>query len=87
MHTTVKSALVASAALALLACASTKPSPAAPSGTTASTVRCQGINECKGHGECSGPGHPCGAHTSCKGQGWLTVKSADECTARGGKVL
>jgi hypothetical protein len=24
---------------------------------------------------------------SCKGQGWLTTASADECTTKGGKVI
>jgi uncharacterized membrane protein len=87
MHTSIKASLVASAVLGLIACASQSPTPAAPSGTTSSSVKCQGINSCKGQAECAGPGHPCGKHTACKGQGWLTVPSAEECKARGGTVL
>jgi hypothetical protein len=87
MNTTIRGGLIAGAVAGLFACASNQPAPQAPSGTTATTVRCQGINACKGQGECSGPDHPCGKHTACKGQGWLTVQSADDCAARGGKVL
>jgi len=87
MNTTIKGTLIASAVAGLFACSSTKPTVATPSGATAAAVRCQGINACRGQAECAGPGHPCGKHTACKGQGWLTTPSADECVARGGKVL
>jgi hypothetical protein len=86
MNNAIRGSLIASAVAGLFACASS-PQPVAPSGTTASSVRCQGINSCRGQGECSAADHPCGKHTACKGQGWLTVPSAAECTARGGKVL
>lgn len=86
MNTSLKAALIASTVASLIGCAST-PKANAPSGTTTASVKCQGINSCKGQGECAGPGHPCGKHTSCKGQGWLTTPSAEECAAKGGKVL
>lgn len=72
---------------ALAACGKQPESTHAPSGTTSSRVRCQGINSCRGKGECNAPGHTCGKHTPCKGQGWLTVDDADTCHARGGTVL
>jgi hypothetical protein len=50
-------------------------------------VRCLGVNECAAKGECATATHSCGKHTPCKGQGWVTVASAQACTARGGKVL
>jgi hypothetical protein len=37
-------------------------------------VHCAASNACKGQ-------------NSCKGQGYLETASADECTAKGGKVL
>lgn len=79
-----KTLLVGSVA-ALFGCSQQQPAKA-PSGTVATTVRCQGINECKGMGTCAGNGHPCGRHTPCKGQGWLSV-TADECAAKHGTVL
>jgi hypothetical protein len=53
------------------------------------TVKCQGINSCAGHGECGAPdgSHDCAGKNSCKGKGWVKVKSADECTEKGGTVL
>jgi hypothetical protein len=87
MNTTVRGTLIASAVAGLFACASNRPEPVAPSGTASESVRCQGINSCRGQGECSGANHPCGKHTACKGQGWLTVPNAQACLDRGGKVL
>ena len=31
--------------------------------------------------------HTCKGQNSCKGQGYLETASADECTAKGGKIL
>ncbi len=86
-QTTIRGAMIATAVAGLFACAGKEPQPAAPSGATASTVRCLGVNACKGQGECSTATHPCGKHTPCKGLGWVTLPSAQECTTRGGKVL
>ena len=83
----IKGAAIASAVAALFGCANTaRQTAAAPASTTAS-VRCLGINSCKGQGTCATADHSCGKHTPCKGQGWLVVDSADECAAKGGKVL
>jgi hypothetical protein len=81
-----KGTLIAASVAALFGCATNKPA-AAPSGETVASVRCAGINSCKGHGECATADHSCGKHTPCKGQGWLTVDSAEECAAKGGTVL
>jgi uncharacterized membrane protein len=86
-QSTIRGAMIASAVAGLFACGGSAPQAAAPSGTTTSAVKCFGINSCKGLGECATATHPCGKHTPGPGQGWLTVPSADECAARGGKVL
>jgi len=83
----IKGAVIASAVAALFGCASSNQQAAAsPSGTTGS-VKCLGINSCKGQGTCATADHSCGKHTPCKGQGWLVVDSAAECTTKGGKVI
>jgi len=50
-------------------------------------VQCAGINSCKGSSECKTAKSECKGHNSCKGQGWVSKKSAAECTQAGGKVL
>ena len=50
-------------------------------------VKCAGINSCKGHSECKTATHDCKGHNSCKGDGWVSKKSAEECTSAGGKVV
>jgi hypothetical protein len=87
MQSTIKRAMLATVVAGLFGCAGTTPQPASPSGHASSGVKCLGINECKGHGECKTAGHPCGKHTPCKGQGYLTVASSGECQTRGGTVL
>jgi len=82
-----KGSLIAASVAALFGCASSQQEPATPSGATVAAVRCQGINSCKGQGECSTADHNCGKDTPCKGHGWLTVPSVEECTAKGGTVL
>lgn len=79
--------LIAASVAALFGCASNPTPAAAPSGTTSASVRCLGVNSCKGQGTCATAEHSCGKHTPCKGQGWLSLPSAEECTAKGGKVL
>jgi hypothetical protein len=81
-----RGSVIAAAVAALAGCASNQPAPAA-SGTTAESVRCLGINSCHGQGECATADHSCGKHTPCKGQGWLSVDSAEACTSQGGKIL
>lgn len=89
MNHVIKGALVASAVAGMLGCgSSSQTGSTTPSGTSAAAgIHCQGINECRGRGECTGNGHPCGRHTPCRGQGWITVQSAEECQTRGGTVL
>lgn len=53
----------------------------------AAKVKCLGGNDCKGLSACktsesAGPGQ-----NSCKGQGMVYTKTAEECTARGGKAM
>ena len=53
------------------------------------TVKCSGVNACKGHGECGAAdgSHACAGKNECKGKGWVNVKSAEECTKKGGTVV
>jgi uncharacterized membrane protein len=50
-------------------------------------VKCTGINACKGHGSCAGAGNECKGKNGCKGKGVSMVKSTDDCTKQGGKVI
>ena len=50
-------------------------------------VMCAGANACKGESECKSAGHECKGQNGCKGEGWVTKKSAAECTAAGGRVI
>jgi len=49
-------------------------------------VKCTGINSCKGSSECKTAKSECKGHNSCKGQGWVSTKTAKECTDKGGQV-
>ncbi|MDC8784849.1 BufA2 family periplasmic bufferin-type metallophore [Roseateles koreensis] len=49
-------------------------------------VKCSGVNSCKGTADCKTAKNECKGQNSCKGQGWVSKKSADECTKMGGKV-
>jgi len=49
-------------------------------------VHCTGVNSCKGTSECKTAKNECKGQNSCKGQGWVSKKSADECTKAGGAV-
>ena len=60
---------------------------AVPSAAQADGVKCMGINSCKGTGVCKTASNACKCHNSCKGHGWVPVKSAKECTDKGGKVV
>lgn len=84
----IKGALIASAVFSLFGCASANQQAAAsPTTTGGGSVKCFGLNSCKGQGTCATADHSCGKHTPCKGQGWMPVDSAEECTAKGGKVM
>lgn len=81
---TTRSALaLAAAAAALFSLGATPAAHAADDGM----VKCSGINSCKGSSECKTAKSECKGHNSCKGQGWVSKKTAAECTQAGGKVL
>ena len=49
-------------------------------------VHCYGINKCKGQNDCKTADNACKGKSACKGQGFLNVKSKEECEKAGGKV-
>jgi len=59
----------------------------APAQAADGMVKCAGTNSCKGTSECATAKSGCKGQNSCKGEGWVNSKSAQECTAAGGKVL
>ncbi|HTV21895.1 MAG TPA: hypothetical protein VMG12_24565 [Polyangiaceae bacterium] len=60
------------------------PAPPAPG---SGKVQCLGIHECKGKSDCHVIGsHACAGQNTCKGKGWISVP-AEECQAKGGKVI
>ncbi len=52
-----------------------------------SAVKCSGVNSCKGTSACATANSSCKGQNSCKGQGWTEVKTEQECTSKGGKVI
>jgi hypothetical protein len=56
-------------------------------GAQEAKVHCGGINACKSQSACKTAQNACKGQNSCKGQGWQPTASAEECTAKGGKVL
>ena len=50
------------------------------------SVKCSGVNSCKGTSECKAAKSECKGQNACKGQGWVSKKTAAECTKAGGKV-
>ncbi|HJV62305.1 MAG TPA: hypothetical protein VJ743_15260 [Albitalea sp.] len=50
-------------------------------------VKCAGINSCKGSSECATAKSQCKGLNGCKGEGWVSKKSAGECSAAGGTVI
>ncbi len=77
-----KRAFIAATAAALFAAGSV-----ATVASAEGTVKCSGINSCKGTSECATANSSCKGLNSCKGQGWSEVKTPEECTAKGGKVM
>lgn len=74
--------ILAGAAAALLASGFVATASAAD----APMVKCLGTNACKGKSECKSKDNACKGQNACKGKGWMSMKSADECTKAGGKV-
>jgi hypothetical protein len=85
---TVKGLVLASAVGALFASgqarAETKTLPKPKELTK--EVHCAGVNSCSGKGSCASASNGCAGQNSCKGKGWVPA-SAQECKAKGGKVL
>jgi hypothetical protein len=81
---TLKGAVLASAVVGLLGTVMVAPARAAD---TSKMVKCAGVNECKGHGSCKSVSNACKGQNGCKGQGWMPTKTAEECKAKGGKVV
>ena len=75
-------ALAATAAALFVAGAGAPAAYAADAG-----VKCAGINSCKGTSECKTASNECKGQNGCKGHGWVTSKTAADCTSAGGKVV
>jgi hypothetical protein len=68
--------------------------PSAPAAQTApaaqpekvAKVHCGGVNTCKGQSGCMTDKNACSGQNGCKGQGFIEL-TADDCQAKGGKVL
>ena len=74
--------LIAATAASVFAGAGAIGSASADSG-----VKCAGVNSCKGTSACATANSSCKGQNSCKGQGWKETASAQECSAKGGKVM
>jgi len=87
MKNSIKGALIASAVCAMFTAGISQASEGKATKASSKEVKCAGINECKGHGACSGAANSCSGENGCKGKGWVAVKSAKECTDKGGTVV
>jgi hypothetical protein len=74
---------LALAAAALFAMGTAPAAQAATDGM----VKCSGVNSCKGTSDCKTAKSECKGQNTCKGQGWVSKKTADECTKAGGTVV
>ncbi len=80
----ITGAMLASAvALSFLASRSYAQGPSGPSGQQGQ-VKCIGGNACKGMSVCKTAASPGPSRNSCKGQGMVYTKTAQECTEKGG---
>ena len=79
---TLSGAAIAAAAAGLFMSQAAMPTAAAEN----AKVNCAGVNSCKGKSECAGANNGCAGQNECTGQGWIRMR-ADECKARGGKVV
>lgn len=88
METFAKGALLATAAAGLVGCASTQSADkTGDHDAMMSGVMCSGVNGCGGQGSCASPDNGYKGQNGCKGKGWISVASADACTAQGGTVV
>jgi hypothetical protein len=53
----------------------------------AESIHCGGVNSCKGQSACKTASSSCKGLNACKGQGFVETATAQECTAKAGKVL
>jgi hypothetical protein len=83
MRSTQSNLAIVAAAAALFSMGLAPAAQAATDGM----VKCSGVNSCKGTSECATATNACKGQNSCKGQGWVSKKTADECTKAGGKVV
>jgi hypothetical protein len=87
MEKTVISGALLASAVALMFLATPSFAGSSPSTSQPAQVKCVGGNSCKGLSACktatsAGPGK-----NSCKGQGMIYTKTAQECIQKGGKVM
>ena len=54
---------------------------------SAEGVKCTGTNACKGQSACKGASNSCKGQNACKGQGFTETSNAQDCAAKGGKVM
>ena len=80
----IKSGIAIATAAAALFSAGLLVTPLAQAADGA--VKCAGANSCKGTSDCKTAKSECKGQNSCKGQGWMSAKSAKDCTDMGGKV-
>jgi hypothetical protein len=60
--------------------------PAAGQPEKLAKVHCGGVNDCKGKSGCMTAKNACAGQNGCKGEGYIEL-TADDCQAKGGKVL
>jgi hypothetical protein len=87
MNVKMKGALLAASAFGFLASIAPQAMADKAAADKDAGVICNGINSCKGTGTCAGGGHSCGGQNACKGQGHSKVKTAKDCTDKGGTVV
>lgn len=84
MHPVGKGIAIATAVAAMMAAGTL--TAAAQDKAKASGVKCAGVNDCKGKGACKSAQNDCKGKNACKGKGFVEMKGAADCTAKGGKV-
>lgn len=78
--------LVIASAVALLI--TSQSFAATETSAPAKSVKCFGVNSCRGKGQCSEKGsNACAGQNACQGKGWLYSQAADQCQARGGRIV
>jgi hypothetical protein len=95
MKKTAATGAILATAVAMMFVANTSfAQEASPSSSQSANVRCLGANDCKGLSACKTAAGEVGNYpasagpkqNSCKGQGMTYTDTAEQCTAKGGKV-